>query len=233
MVFPLLLYCCCCSGVSNSLQLCGLQHARVPCPSRFPRICSNSSLSGGSHPTISSSVIPFSSCPCFFPASGSFPMSQLFASDGQSKGASVLPMNIQDWFPAGLTSLISLQFKGLSKVFFSTTVLKHQFFGFQLFLWSKFHIHTWLLKKHSFDYIDLCWQVMSLLFHMLFVIALHLWQLLLRGSSYTSQPLNIRFLRFASGSFSLFWKILFFHFSFLFYLLFSLFCQVIWNVLKT
>ena len=114
--------------------------------------CSNSCpLSQWCHPTISSSVVPFSSYLQSSPTSGSFPMSQLFASGGQSIGASisasVLPMNIQDWFPLGLTGLISLQSKGLSKVFSNTTVKKHQFFGAQLSLWSNYHIHTWLLKK--------------------------------------------------------------------------------------
>ena len=105
----------------------------------------------GGHPTISSSVIPFSSCLQSFPASGSFPMSQFFASGGQSIGAlasaSVLPMNIQDWFPLGLTGWISLLSKGLSRVFSNTTIQKHQFFGTQLSLWSNSHIHTWLLGK--------------------------------------------------------------------------------------
>ena len=103
------------------------------------------------HLTISSSVIPFSSCLKSFPASGSFPMSQFFASGGQSIGvttsASVLPMNIQGWFPLGLTSWISLQSKGISRIFSNTTVQKHQFFGAQLSLWSNSHIHTWLLEK--------------------------------------------------------------------------------------
>ena len=91
--------------------------------------------------------VPFSSCLQFFPASGFFLMSQLFTSDGHSIGtsASVLLMNIQDWFPLGLTSLISLQSKGLSRVFSNTTFQKHQFFGTQLSLWSKSYIHTWLL----------------------------------------------------------------------------------------
>ena len=95
------------------------------------------------HPTIWSSVIPFS-CPQSFPASGSFLMSQLFTSGGQSIGAS---MNIQDWFPSGLTGLISLQSKGLSRIFSSTTVQKHQLFGAQPSLWSNSYIHTWLLEK--------------------------------------------------------------------------------------
>ena len=108
---------------SNSLRSHGLQHARPPCPSLTPRVYSNSCpLSQWCHPTISSSVIPFSSCLQSFPASGSFPVSQFFALDGQSIGvsvlASVLPMNIQDWFPLGWTDWISLQSKGLSRVFF-------------------------------------------------------------------------------------------------------------------
>ena len=107
----------------------GLQHARLPCPSRTPRVHSDSCpLSQWCHPTISSPVAPFSSCPQSFPASESFPVSQLFASGGQSIGtsasASVLPMNIQGWFPLGLTGLISLQSKGLSRVF-SSSVWKH------------------------------------------------------------------------------------------------------------
>jgi len=109
-----------CSVISDYLQSHGLQHARLPCPSPSPGACSNSCpLNQWYHPNISSSVIPFSSWPQSFPASGSFPMSQLFTSGGQSIGAStsVLPMNIQDWFPLGLTCLISLQSKGLSRVF--------------------------------------------------------------------------------------------------------------------
>ena len=106
------------------------------------------------HPTISSSVIPFSSCPQSFPASGSFLMSQFFASGGQSiavsASTSVLPMNIQDWFPSGLSGLISLQSKGLSRVFSNSTVQKHQFFGGQLSLWSNSHIHDYW-KNNSFD----------------------------------------------------------------------------------
>ena len=122
----------------------GLQHARLSCPSPSPGACSNSCPSSRwCHPSISSSVI---SCLQSFPASGTFSMSQLFASDGQSTGASasasVLPMNIQDWFPLGLTGLISLQSKGLSRVFSSITVRKHQFFGAQPSLWSNSHIWT-------------------------------------------------------------------------------------------
>ena len=128
------------------------QHTRLPCPSPIPGACSNSCpLSQWCHPTISSSVILFSSCLQSFPASGSFPVSQLFTSGGQSTGASasasVLPMSGQDWFPLGLTDLISLQSKGLSRVFSNTTAQKHQFFSAQLSLWSHCHIHTWLLEK--------------------------------------------------------------------------------------
>ena len=121
------------SVMSESLQPHGLQHAWLHCPSPSPGACSNSCpLSWWCHPTISSSVIPFS-CLQSFPASGSFPVSWFFASGGQSIGpsasASVLPMNIHDWFPLGLTGLISLQSKGFSRVFSSTRVQKHQFFG--------------------------------------------------------------------------------------------------------
>ena len=138
----------CCSVMSDSLWPHGLQHARPPCPSPTPGTPSNScSLSQWCHPTISSSVIPFS-CLQSFPASGSFQMSQFFASGGQSIGvsvsASVLPMNIQDWFPLGLTGLISFQSKGLSRVFSYTTVQKHQFFSTQLSLWSCSHMSTCL-----------------------------------------------------------------------------------------
>ena len=141
------------SVMSASLQSHGLQHARPPCPSPTPGVYSNSCpLTQWCHPTISPSVIPFSSCPQSFPASGSFQMSQFFASGGQSIGvspsASVFPMNIQDWFPLGWTGWISLQSKGLSGVFSNTTVQKHQFFGTHLFfLQSNSHIHTWLLEK--------------------------------------------------------------------------------------
>ena len=120
------------SLVSDSLRLHGLQHASPPCPSPTPRVCSNSCpLSWWCHPTISSSVIPFTSCLQPFPASGAFPMSQFFAAGGQrigvSASASVLPMNNQDWFSLGLIDLITLQSKGLLRVFSNTTVLKHQF----------------------------------------------------------------------------------------------------------
>ena len=140
------------SVVSDSLWPHGLQHTSLSCPLPTPGACSNSCPSSQwCHPTISSSVVPFSSCLWSFPASGSFPRSQLFTSRGQSIGVSasalVLPMNIQDWFPLGLTGLISLQSKGLSIVFSNTAVQKHQFSGVQLSLWSNSHIHTWLLEK--------------------------------------------------------------------------------------
>ena len=131
----------------DSLWPHGLQHTRLPCPSPSPRICSDSCpLSRWCHPTILSSVIPFSSCLLSFPASRSFLMSQFMASGGQSIGASasvsVLPVNIQDWFPLGWTDWISLQSKGFLRVFFNTTVQKHQFFGAKPSLWFESHIHT-------------------------------------------------------------------------------------------
>ena len=130
----------------------GLQLTRPPCPSPTPGVCWNSCpLSQWCQPTISSSVFPFSSCLQSFPASGSFTMSQFFPSGGQSIGVSasisVLPMNIQDWFPLGLSDWISLQSKGLSRVFYNTTVQKHQFFRTQLSSQSNSRIHTWLLEK--------------------------------------------------------------------------------------
>ena len=139
-----------CSFISDSLWPHGLQHARLPCPSLSPRAYSNSCpLSQWCLPTISSSVVPFS-CLQSFPASGSFPVSQIFALGGQSVGASatasVLPMNIQDWLPLRLTGCISLQSKD-SRVFSNTTVRKHQFFGAQTSLWFNSHIYTWLLEK--------------------------------------------------------------------------------------
>ena len=142
--------------LSDSLLPRGLWRARLPYPSLSLRVCSNScSLSQWCHPTVSSSVAPVSCYLQPFPTSGSFLMSWFFASGDPSIGASalasVLPMNIQGWFPLGLTGLI-LQSKGLPKVFSSTTDQKHQFFGTQLSLWSNFHIHTWLWKNHSFDY---------------------------------------------------------------------------------
>ena len=134
------------SVISNFLQPHGLQHSRPPCFSLSPGVCPNlCSLSQWCYPTISSSVVPFSPHLQSFLASGSFPMSWLFASGSQSIGASasILPMNIQGWYPLGLTGLISFQSKGLS----NTTVWKHQFFGAQPSLWPSSHIHTWLLAK--------------------------------------------------------------------------------------
>ena len=129
------------SVVSDSLRPHELQHIRPPCPLPAPRVYSDSCpLSRWWHPAISSSVIPFSSCLQSLPASESFPMSQLFAWSGQNIGvsalASVLPKNTQDWSPLGWTGWISLQSKGLSRVFSNTTVQKHQFFGAQLSLQS-------------------------------------------------------------------------------------------------
>ena len=136
------------SVVSDSLWHLELQCARPPCPSATPGVYSNSHpLSRWCHPTISSSVVPFISRLQSFPASGSFPMSQLFASSGQSievsASTSVLPMNIQDWFPLGWTGWSSLQSKGLSRVFSNTTIWKRQFFGAQPSLWSAWHIFVW------------------------------------------------------------------------------------------
>ena len=147
------------SVVSDSWQLHGLQHNRHPCPSPPPRAYSNSCPSSwGCHPTISSSVIPFSSRPQSFPASGSFSMSQLLASGGQcigaSASASVLSINIQDWFPLGWTCWISLQPRGLSRVFSNTTVQKHQFFSAQPSLWSISHIHTRLLALTRWTFVS-------------------------------------------------------------------------------
>ena len=147
----------------NCLWPQGLQHSRLSCPTPTPRTHSNSCLlRWWCHPTILSSVIPISSCLQSFPASGSFPVSQFFTSGGQSIGASasasVLPMNIQDWFPLGWTSLISLQSKGLSRVFFNTTVQKHQFFSLNILYGPALtSIHDYW-KNRNFDYTDLCWQ---------------------------------------------------------------------------
>ena len=146
-----------CSIMSDSLQPHGLQHARLPCPSLFPETAQTHVhwVGDAIHPTISSSVITFSSCLQSSPASHSFPMSQFFASGGQSSGgsasASVLSKNIQDWFPLGWTGWISLQSNGLSRVFSNTTVQKHQFFGVQLShssILASIHDH-W--KNHSLD----------------------------------------------------------------------------------
>ena len=140
------------SVVPNSLQPHESQHARPPCPSPTPGVHWDSCpLNRWCHPAISSSVVPFSSYPQSFAASGSFLMSQLFTWGGQSIGvsalASVLPKNMQDWSPLEWTGWISLQSKGLSRAFSNTTVQKHQFFGTQLSLQSNFHIHTWPLEK--------------------------------------------------------------------------------------
>ena len=141
-----------CSVMSSFLQLHELQYARPPCPSPTPWVHPNPCpLCQWCHPIISSSVIPFSSCPQSFPALGSFQMNQLSASGGQSirvsASASVPPMNTQDWSPLGWTGWISLQSKGLSRLFSNTTVQKHQLFGAQLSLQSNSHIHTWLPEK--------------------------------------------------------------------------------------
>ena len=138
--------------MSDSLWPCESQNARPPCPSPTPGVHPNPcSSSRWCHPAISSSVVSFSSCPQSLPALGSFPMSQLFAWGGQSirvsASASVLPVNIQDQFPLGWSGCISLQSKGLSRVFSNTTVQKHQFFIAQISLWSYSHIHTWPLGK--------------------------------------------------------------------------------------
>ena len=145
--------------VFDSLWPHGLQHARLHCPSLTPRAYSNSCpLSQWCHSNISSSVVAFSSHLQSFPESGCFPMNQFFPSGGQSIGvsalASVLPMNIQDWFPLGLTGLISLESKGLWRVFSNTTVQKHQFFGAlykAFFIVQPSHPYMTTGKNHSFD----------------------------------------------------------------------------------
>ena len=145
-----------CQVITNSFQFRGPRHARLPCPPLTPRACSDSCplswwcyLAISSYLTISSSTTPSSCCLQVFLASGAFSVSQLFASCGQIIGASasVLPVNIQSWFPLGLTGLISFLSKALSRVFSSVTVWKHQFFSTQSSLWSNFHICTWLLEK--------------------------------------------------------------------------------------
>ena len=138
--------------MSDSLQPHESQHTRPPCPSSTPGVHSDSHPSSPwCHPAVSSSVVPFSSCPQSLPASESFPMSQLFTWGGQSTGvsalASFLPKNTQGWSPLEWTGWISLQSKGLSRVFSNTIVQKHQFFGAQLSSQSNSHIHTWLLEK--------------------------------------------------------------------------------------
>ena len=139
--------------MSDSLQSHGLQYTRPPCPTPTPGDCSNSYPSSQwCCPTISSSVVPFSSCLKSFPASGSFPRSHFLASGGQITGASasasVLSMNIQDWFSLGWTGWISLLSKGLSRVFSNTTIQKYQFFSAQHSFWSNTYIHTWLGKQY-------------------------------------------------------------------------------------
>ena len=149
--------------MSNSLWPHGLQCARLPCPSLFPRVCSDSCpLSWWCYPTISSSVAPFLLLPSVFLNIRVF-STEFFTSGDQSIGASasatVHPMTSQGWFPLGLTRLISLKSKEFSIVFSSNTIRQHQFFSTRLSLWINFHIHTWLLEKtHSFDYMNLCWQ---------------------------------------------------------------------------
>ena len=144
------------SVLSDFLQPHGPQHSKLPCPSPTPGACSSSCpLSQWCHPTVSSSVVPVSSCLQSFPALGSFPRSQFFESDGQSIGVSVsisvLPMNTQDWSPLERTGWISLQSKGLLRVFSNTTVQKHWFFGAQLlFDPTLTSIHDYW-KNHSFD----------------------------------------------------------------------------------
>ena len=140
------------SVVSDSLPPHEPQHTRPPCPSPTPGVHPNSCLSSWwCHPTISFSVVPFSSCPQSFPASGSFQISQLFTAGGQKiealASASILPMNIEDWSPLEWTGSISLQSKGLSRVFSNTTVQKHQLFGTQPSSQSNSHIHIWPLEK--------------------------------------------------------------------------------------
>ena len=149
------------SVMSDSLWPHRLQQARLQNPSPSPKICSNSCpLSQWYHPTISSSVVPFSSCLQSFPASGSFPMCWLFTSGGQrtAASASVLPMYIHGWFLLGLTGLISLLSKWLSRVCSSNTIQKHQFFSLSLLYGPTVTSVHDCLKNHSFDYKDFCWQ---------------------------------------------------------------------------
>ena len=147
--------------MSNFLRLHGLQHARLPCPTLSPRVCSNSCpLSQWCYLTISSSAILFSSCLQSFPVSGSFPINQLFAAGGQSTGASasVLPMNIQGWLPLALTGLISLLSKGLSRVYPSTTIQSINSSALSpLYGPTLTSLHDYW-KNHSFEHTDFCWQ---------------------------------------------------------------------------
>ena len=168
----------CCSVVPDSLRPHGLQHARLPCPLLAPGACSNSCpLNWWFHPTISSSVTPLSPCPQSFPASGFFPMSQLFAWGGQSTGVAaslVLPMNTQDWSHLGWTSWVSLQSKGLSRVFSNTTVQKTSILWCSAFFMVYFS-HPYMTTEKSINFIIWVFvgKVMSLLFNILskFVIA--------------------------------------------------------------
>ena len=143
-----------CSALSKSLQPHGLQHAKLPCPSPAPWACSNScSTNWWWHASMASSIVPFASYLQSFPALGFFSNELVFCirwpKDWSWAFASVLPMNINGWFPLGLTGLISLLFKGFSRIFSNTTVQKHQFFGTQPSLWSNSHICTWLLEKNT------------------------------------------------------------------------------------
>ena len=157
--------------MSNSMQLHGQQHARVPCPSPLWEFTPTHALSQWCHPTISSSVVPFSSCLQFFPASASLQMSQHFTSGGQSIGVSASTsaflMNIQDWFPLGWTGWISLQSKGLARVFSSTTVQNHQFFSTVLFIVQLSHTYMTTGKTIALTRWTFVGKVMSLLFNML------------------------------------------------------------------
>ena len=146
---------CSCSDAKLCLTLCDPmdhKHARLSCPSPSPEVCSNSCpLSQWCHPNVSYSVTLFSSCLQSFSTSGSFPKSWFFTSGGQSvrasASASILPMNIQSWFPLRCTDLISLLSRELSRVFLRTTIQKHQYYGTQPSLWSNSHIYSWLLEK--------------------------------------------------------------------------------------
>ena len=171
------------SVVSDSLWSHGLQHARLPCLSPAPRAYSNSCpLSRWAHPAISSSVVPFSSCLQSFLAPGSFQMSQFFTSGGQSIGvsasASVVPMHIQDWFPLGWTGWISLQSKGLSRVFSNITVQKHQFFSAQLSLQSNSHPYMITGKTIAFNRQTFVSKITSLLFNMLSNMLINMFNML-------------------------------------------------------
>ena len=170
---PMNLICCCCCSVTKlcpTLQPHGLQYTKLPFPSLSPGVQLNScTLSQQYYLTISFSVVPLSFCLQSFPTSGSFPMSQFFPSGGQSIGASasILPKNIQDWFPLELFGLISLLSKRLSRIFSSTLTQKHQFFGTQPYLWSNSHPYMTTGKTIALTSWTLVSKVMSLLFNML------------------------------------------------------------------